>query len=308
MNILIWNIRGMRTSLPRLQQLLRDHLINLLALIEPKHTPAQVHRFCLRLGFSHCYASQSEHIWFFWRDNEFRMLATQDQEQVIHLTLSSVTQQHSFVLSLVYAKHTATQRQHLWRVLCDFSTGLQLPWLIGGDFNTFRAIDDHNGRSTPSLSALQDFNDCIEVCSLMSPPYQGTRYTWDEGRGLGRVRQRLDWTFINSLMYDMFDTLRLTHLPRVTSDHTPLLIQCQLSTQPIRRSFRFLDAWLHHPDFHNYVRHAWLSYPTTGGMRGFYDKLFSLKKDIQQWNKAIFGNIFSKFKDAENNLNTAENN
>lgn len=256
MNILIWNIRGMRTSLPRLQQLIREHRLNLVALIEPKHTPSQVHRFDLRLGFSHCYASQSEHIWFFWRDDEFCLLATQDQDQVIHLTLSSVSLQQIFVLSLVYAKHTASQRQHLWRSICDFATGLQLPWMIGGDFNTFRTLEDHHGRSTPSLSALQDFNDCIEACSLMSPPYHGLRFTWAEGRGLGRIQRQLDWLFVNSLMHDMFDTLRLSHLPRVISDHTPLLIQCQLSTQSTRRSFRFFDAWLHHPDFHNYVKNA----------------------------------------------------
>lgn len=41
-------------------------------------------------------------------------------------------------------------------------------------------------------------------------------------------------------------------------------------------------------------------------MRGFYTKLFSLKKDIQHWNKNIFENIFSTLKHAEEQLNRTE--
>lgn len=51
---------------------------------------------------------------------------------------------------------------------------------------------------------------------------------------------------------------------------------------------------------------AWTSYPTTGGMYGFYTKLFKFKKDVQRWNKEIFGNIFSKVQQAEVLLTRAE--
>lgn len=100
--------------------------------------------------------------------------------------------------------------------------------------------------------------------------------------------------------------MQLTHLPRVTSDHTPLLFECRLHTSSGRRTFRFLDSWLIHPDFYNYMQNAWLSYPTTGGMYGFYSKLFYLKRDIQRWNKDIFGNIFQNLMHAESHLNHAE--
>lgn len=73
-----------------------------------------------------------------------------------------------------------------------------------------------------------------------------------------------------------------------------------------RCSFRFLDAWLSHPDFHAYVKEAWLSYPTTGGMYGFYNKLLRLKHDIQRWNKNIFSNIFMRVERAEANVRRAE--
>lgn len=306
MNAIVWNIRGMHASLPRLKQLIHEHRSHFLALLEPKHAPSSIHGFALQLGFSQSYSSRSERIWFSWRDTEFRLLTTQDQDQVVHFILQSLTLQWTFVLSVVYAKHTPLQRRRLWRSLCDFAESCQIPWMVGDDFNTFRTIEDHSGRSTPSLAALQDFNDCIETCSLMTPPHQGSRFTWAGGRGLGRIRHRLDWIFINSAFQDVFEVIHLSHLPRVTSDHMPLLFLCRQSVSSGRRSFRFLDAWLHHSDFHSYMQQAWLSYPTTGGMHGFYKKLFSFKRDIQRWNKDIFGNIFSNLKHAEAQINHAE--
>lgn len=140
----------------------------------------------------------------------------------------------------------------------------------------------------------------------MAPSFHGTRFTWADGRGLGRVRRRLDWVFVNSLIHDRFEDFKLSHLPRVASDHTPLLLQCRISSTMPHHAFRFLDAWLLHSEFPAYVQHAWQSYPTTGGMRGFYDKLFALKKDIQRWNKDVFGNIFRNLKHAESLLSQAK--
>lgn len=234
------------------------------------------------------------------------MLAMQDQDQIVHFTLLFRPLQLTFVLSVVYAKHSPLLRRPLWQSICDFSATSTLPWMIGGDFNTFRTLDDHDGRSNPSLTTLQDFNDCIETCSLMDPPFTGSRYIWVDGRGLGRVRRRLDWLFLNSSFHDIFNDMQLQHLPRVTSDHTPLLFICRINTVEGRRSLCFLDSWLLHPDFHTYIQNAWASYPTTGGMYGFYSKLFRLKKDIQRWNKEIFGNIFSNVKQAEENLTRVE--
>lgn len=227
--------------------------------------------------------------------------------QVIHFTLLYRPLQYNFVLSAVYGNHTSSLRRSLWASLCTFSEESDLPWVLGGNFNTFRSISDHEGRSQPSLTALHDFNDCIESCGLMTPQFHGSKFTWTDGRGLGRVCRRLDWLFLNTAFHDKFDDLQLTHLPRIASDHTPLLLLCRISPPPTRRSFQFLDSWLLHPDFHNYMQAAWTSYPTTGGMYCFYSKLFKLKKDVQRWNKEIFGNIFSNVQQAEINLTRAEN-
>lgn len=64
-------------------------------------------------------------------------------------------------------------------------------------------------------------------------------------------------------------------------------------------SFCFLEVCLSHPDFNVFVRHTWNSYHTTGGMRGFYNKLQRLKTDLRKWNKSVFGNVFNAVAEAK---------
>lgn len=323
MNIMAWNIQGLTTSFARLNHLVRVHKLYLLALIEPKHPLHSITRYGMDLGFSDSHASGSGKIWVYWQSHALRLLSFQDDGQILHLQFNHTSLNIVFTCSMVYAGHTVLLRRQLWAFMRSYSQQIQCPWLICGDFNTFRSLEDHMGRSQPSLSMLQDFNDCIEDCSLMSPSFHGPRYTWTDGRGLGLVKRRLDWVFMNSPFHDVFDDLRLTHLPRVSSDHTPLLIIFGKTRASGHQPFRFLDAWLAHPDFHAYVANAWNSYPTTGGMHGFYIKLsrlrrtskhgiktflgmcglyrilFTLKKDLRWWNKDLFGNIFDAASDAE---------
>lgn len=98
------------------------------------------------------------------------------------------------------------------------------PWLIGGDFTTFLSIEEHVGLSTPSLSSLEDFNDCLSYCSLIDLPYEGPMYTWTSGRGLGIAKCRLDGMLCSESFNRVFPNLRVRHLPRLTSDHASLLL------------------------------------------------------------------------------------
>lgn len=60
-----------------------------------------------------------------------------------------------------------------------------VPWLIGGAFNTLLTLDEHRGRSSPLQRSLQDLNDCIAACLLQHINYQGSPYTLSDCRVLG---------------------------------------------------------------------------------------------------------------------------
>lgn len=52
-------------------------------------------------------------------------------------------------------------------------------------------------------------------------------------------------------------------------------------------------------DFDALVRHHWQSFPTVGGMWGFFDKRCRLRTHLKQWNMEVFGNILDAVAQAE---------
>lgn len=82
------------------------------------------------------------------------------------------------------------------------------------------------------------------------------------------------------------------HLPPFKSAHRPLLIQFTAARgeNKIRKPFRFLAAWLTHEDFHGFMRCKWQkNLPWNHQMQQF-------KKELEKWNREVFGNIFPRKK------------
>lgn len=79
------------------------------------------------------------------------------------------------------------------------------------------------------------------------------------------------------------------HLPSFKFDHKPLLVKMESrNSSHHRRPFRFLASWITHSDFNRFVRSHWnLSLSRN-------DSINFVQKDLEVWNKEVFGNIFSK--------------
>lgn len=82
---------------------------------------------------------------------------------------------------------------------------------------------------------MMDFADAILDCQLLDPGFDGPLFTWEKTR----LRERLDMILIGEHWETAFAVTRITHLPRLTSDHNPLLVRCQFSSQLLRPSLRF---------------------------------------------------------------------
>lgn len=99
-----------------------------------------------------------------------------------------------------------------------------------------------------------------------------------------------------------FSIFRVTHLNHTASDHSPLFLSCDrdMASGPYR--FKFLHAWLKYPGFLNVVRQSWSAQMVGSGMRAFQQKLVRFKLCLKVWNKDVFGNVFSRVKEAEKDL------
>ncbi|CAH9124930.1 unnamed protein product [Cuscuta epithymum] len=303
MNCLIWNTRGLAKSSSRLQSLISKWKIHLLITIEPLVDCKKAHSFKLDLGFNEVIYSQTTKIWVFWDSNFINVSEVNWNPQFVHFKVSC-GETKGWVTG-VYGKHTVVERRDLWSALVQFSTHIKDPWMLGGDFNAFVDHDEHQGDSIPDLNSMLDFKNCIADCGLIDLPFSGNKFTWTGVRSNGRIWRRLDRVLFNEAMLDAFDDIKVNHLHKAPSDHSPLLIQLNNIVQQGPKSFKFQNMWLAHHSFLETVAKNWNG-GSTGGMRGLVTKLQTLKKALRTWNKEVFGNIFDDIRKAEEEVQKAE--
>ena len=188
----------------------------------------------------------------------------------------------------MYANPCVTTRRRLWSYLDSIKKCFRLPWLVTGDFNKITNISEkRRGRMHYSNSGFADWiyrNDLVDL------GFTGPRYTWMTKRGIGEeIWERLDIAICSMDWRLLYIDGYVKHLPRVLSDHCPVLIQFHSNHMPNSKNkpFRFEAMWLNHKKFDEFFINNWSSYEedTAGKIPKFTDTL-------KRWNKEEFGNLF----------------
>ncbi|XP_060190651.1 uncharacterized protein LOC132619914 [Lycium barbarum] len=86
-----------------------------------------------------------------------------DTAQQISLKLVLLDQNKSLVITLVYAKCNESERMQLWDDLYQVADSINLPWLVGGDFNVVLHEDEKIGAIPIQHQNYEDFAFCVEV-------------------------------------------------------------------------------------------------------------------------------------------------
>ncbi|KAL8457766.1 hypothetical protein ACS0TY_035585 [Phlomoides rotata] len=95
----------------------------------------------------------------------------------------------------------------------------------------------------------------------------------------------------------------LKGLSRTLSDHCPVYMESACKYwRPI--PFRFINAWVKHPNFKEFFESKWYSYQVNGwAFNRLKEKLKSLRSDLKVWNRVVFGmidqNIIEKQREIE---------
>lgn len=76
------------------------------------------------------------------------------------------------------------------------------------------------------------------------------------------------------------------HLPRMHSDHCPVLLNLAFSSRIRRSTFRFQCAWYSHPDFNN-----WLSSTWSKGSEDICEKTKLFMGEAKTWSHEVFGDL-----------------
>ena len=91
---------------------------------------------------------------------------------------------------------------------------------------------------------MEEFNTAVFNRVLSEVPFDGSPFTWTNGR----ILQRFDKAFTNSEWTSIFDSTHVSYMARGRSDHAPLLIKCGSYSRRCC-SFRFLNAWTKYHTF-----------------------------------------------------------
>ncbi|KAG6646425.1 hypothetical protein CIPAW_07G008100 [Carya illinoinensis] len=201
-------------------------------------------------------------------------------------SFKSIADNYLWAFAGVYGANLDKDRSLLWDELVGIHNWWDLPWCIGGDFNVVRFPSEASG-SRRLRPAMEAFSECIFDLNLIDLPLAGGTATWSNNQSWSR----LDRFLISPEWECHFPEVWLKRLPRIGSDHWPVLLDCG-GIRKGRWPFKFENMWLKSEGFVDRVKQWWSSYQFQGTPSFiFASKLKALKKDLQVWNVESFGNV-----------------
>ncbi|KAL0342393.1 UNVERIFIED_CONTAM: hypothetical protein Scaly_1901900, partial [Sesamum calycinum] len=149
-------------------------------------------------------------------------------------------------------KEGLESRRALWEELKRLSLD-KVPWIVGGDFNTMQHTRENRGGTISSLGSIEDYNAMVLDSGLTDAGFEGEPFTWSNKR----VWRRLNRVLYSQEWAELFNSTRVSHLPRRLSDHHPLLISATRIEDKVHSSFRFQHMWIMHPNFQEMIKQSW---------------------------------------------------
>ncbi|KAI9124952.1 hypothetical protein K1719_003568 [Acacia pycnantha] len=289
---LVWNCRGAASKgfAAVLKDMKRRYRLDLVVILEPRISGNTASKVIKNWGFKHSVRVEavgfSGGIWILWEIDDLSVDVRILDEQFIHCKLRFGREE--MIFTAVYASPNEQRRNRIWETLQIIASEVVEPWMLVGDFNEIRTPLEQRGGGRVSEVRCRKFNDWIKACNLVDMDASGPFFTWKgpKWEGLERVFKRLGRSLCNVQWFEKFVEAEIRVIPKVGSDHHPLLVCLEKENKGYRqRTFRFEAAWQMHEGFEGVLRNSWRS------REGINDNLASLQHDLLCWNKEVFGSI-----------------
>ncbi|KAL8492516.1 hypothetical protein ACS0TY_023921 [Phlomoides rotata] len=177
-----------------------------------------------------------------------------------------------------------------------------------GDFNVvFGAHERSRGARNPAHPS-QEFMAFLDEAHLHDMDTSGPQFTWVTRRSNhGYMAARLDRVLVNDEFLDIWHSTSATVLPRISSNHHPILLRLQETSGHVIRPFRFQHMWTTHPSFTHTVSASWAQHTTASShIQLVTQKLKCLKATLKNWNRVTFRNIYVEMEEASEALNAIQ--
>ncbi|PKU77540.1 Putative ribonuclease H protein [Dendrobium catenatum] len=261
----MWNCRGVRKKNTGhfLRHLIASNEVLLIGLVETKvetFDRADVDRLVGRGWefFHHPAVGKSGGLLLLWRGELVKFSVEVVTEQCVggRMVLPSLQQWN---VLLIYANKDLHVRRTLWETI-DSVMAPNVPTIVGGDFNCCLSQDEKKGGKRFTFSAgAQEMVDALARNDLHDLGFTGPKFTWSNNKdAASRIWVRLDRILINSEGLGAAPLAVVKHLPRLASDHCPLLLGLGTSAGALSfKWLRFEDVWMSYPASWKIVHQAW---------------------------------------------------
>ncbi|KAA3475803.1 reverse transcriptase [Gossypium australe] len=148
------------------------------------------------------------------------------------------------------------------------------------DFNEILYGFEKKGGVQREQRRMDAFRDTLEECQLMDIGYSGTWFTWERGNLLEtNIRERWDRRVANEKWITLFPMGNIQHLPYSMSDHCPLLISTDHTTEYSgNQKFHFEAWWTLEESTKQVIKEAWELY-----LEPLIEKLGKLQSRLKTW-------------------------
>ncbi|KAL2225604.1 UNVERIFIED_CONTAM: hypothetical protein Sindi_2948700, partial [Sesamum indicum] len=197
------------------------------------------------------YNSIGNRIWLACDENFIDVHVLDLGEQFVHCRITSRAVNEFVLVTVVYGATEVIDRRILWTALETLAQQCSdAPWLVGGDFNAVRDLNEVCGISGYIRMATAEFNIGILEVGLIPLPMQGEWFTWHNCSTSARsLWKRLDRILINDRWLARFPTSSYHSLTPRTSDHSPLVLDGDMQQHNGAQSPEFIpnveNIWHH---------------------------------------------------------------
>lgn len=262
---LFWNIRGLNKPGKALcvSEILANYKVDFVGLQEIKKenfTDGCLRTIAGSLSLTWFYlpaAGTAGGILLGFKEGLFQILGFTSYKYCASALIKNIKDDVSWQLIVVYGSAYAEFKMEFITELHQVLEISTVPTLIGGDFNLTRSVQEESSGNTNAHWTFL-FNDWINRWALIDLKISNRSYTWSNNQGnpvmatLDRILASTDWDAL-------FPLTLIKPLPRIGSDHAPLLLDTGGPTVSGEKKFRFEKGWFSIEGFTAFVEKIWNS-------------------------------------------------
>lgn len=180
---------------------------------------------------------------------------------MVHGWMNSTGEDHRIIN--IYSPCSLEEKALLWDSLSIvIGQNPKINLCLISDFNSTLHDDERvDTGSSSSAREKRELQSFVVNNNLLDVPLQGRKFTWY--RSNGTCQSKIDRALINETWAARCRSTTLRGLKRTVSNHCPIVLYSNEDDWG-PRPFRFINAWISHPDFQNVVVNSWRE----GGIEG----------------------------------------